>query len=51
VFSYEGAGPRFRQALSDARIYVTLYKNKIRVSPSIYSDMDDIDRLVKILRA
>jgi selenocysteine lyase/cysteine desulfurase len=50
VFSYEGAGPRFRQALSDARIYVTLYKNKIRVSPSVYSDMDDIERLVKVLR-
>jgi selenocysteine lyase/cysteine desulfurase len=51
VFSDEGAGPRFRQALSDARINVTLYKNKIRVSPSVYSDMDDMERLLKILRA
>ena len=51
VFSYEGAGARFRQALSDAKIFVTLYKNKIRVSPSVYSDMNDIDRLVKVLRA
>ena len=50
VFSYEGAGARFRQALSDAKIFVTLYKNKIRVSPSVYSDMDGIDRLVKVLR-
>ena len=51
VFSYEGAGARFRQALSDAKIFVTLYKNKIRVAPSVYSDMDDIDRLVKVVRA
>jgi selenocysteine lyase/cysteine desulfurase len=51
AFSYEGAGPRFRQALSDAKIYVTLYENRIRISPSVYSDMSDIDRLVKILGA
>src|SRR5882757_9684616 len=51
VFSYEGPGPPFRQPFSDARIYVTLNKNKIRVSPSVYSDMDDIDRLVRILSA
>jgi selenocysteine lyase/cysteine desulfurase len=51
VFSSEGMGLRFRDALKQAKIYVTLYKNKIRVSPSVYNDMGDIDRLVDILCA
>jgi selenocysteine lyase/cysteine desulfurase len=51
VFSQEGMGVRFRDALKQAKIYVTLYKNKIRVSPSVHNDMGDIDRLVDILCA
>jgi selenocysteine lyase/cysteine desulfurase len=51
VFSFEGAGARFRDALKEAKIYVTLYKNKIRISPTVYNDMGDIDRLLKILCA
>jgi selenocysteine lyase/cysteine desulfurase len=42
-------GARFRQVLQDEKIFVTLYKNRIRISVSVYNDMDDIDRLVKIL--
>jgi selenocysteine lyase/cysteine desulfurase len=51
VFSSEGAGARFRDALKQAKIYVSVYKNKIRISPSVYNDMGDIDRLLKILCA
>jgi selenocysteine lyase/cysteine desulfurase len=51
VFSSEGVGPRFHESLQQANIYVTLYKHKIRVSPSVYNDMGDIDRLLKILCA
>jgi selenocysteine lyase/cysteine desulfurase len=49
VFASEGMGPRFHQVLQDEKIFVTLYKNRIRISVSVYNDMDDIDRLVKIL--
>jgi selenocysteine lyase/cysteine desulfurase len=51
VFSFEDAGARFRDALKQAKIYVSVYKNKIRISPSVYNDMGDIDRLLKILSA
>ena len=51
VFSFEGAGARFRDALRQAKIYVSVYKNKIRISPSVYNDMGDIDRLLRILCA
>jgi selenocysteine lyase/cysteine desulfurase len=49
VFSYEGAAKRFGEALKRAKIYVTLGKNKIRISPSVYSDMGDIERLLGVL--
>jgi selenocysteine lyase/cysteine desulfurase len=51
VFSYEGAAERFRAALKEAKIYVSVYKNKIRISTSVYNDTGDIDRLLKILCA
>jgi selenocysteine lyase/cysteine desulfurase len=51
VFSAEGVRARFYDALQQAKIYLTVSKNKIRISPSVYNDMDDINRLVKILCA
>jgi selenocysteine lyase/cysteine desulfurase len=51
VFSYEGARERFQKRLEEARIYVTLAKNKIRISPSVYNDHQDIDRLLSVLSA
>jgi selenocysteine lyase/cysteine desulfurase len=51
VFSKEGMGPRYQRALQDAKIYVTLYKNRIRISPSVHNDMGDIERLTRILVA
>jgi selenocysteine lyase/cysteine desulfurase len=51
VFSREGVGDRFREPLHEAQIYVTLSRNKIRISPSVYNDMSDLDRLLKILCA
>jgi selenocysteine lyase/cysteine desulfurase len=51
VFSYEGAGERFGHSLETARIFVTLNKNKLRIAPSVYSDMDDLERLLEILCA
>ena len=51
VFCQEGMGPRYRRAIQDAQIYVTLYKDLIRISPSVHNDMGDIDSLVRILAA
>jgi selenocysteine lyase/cysteine desulfurase len=51
VFSYEGARDRFQEKLSKAKIYVSCTKNKIRISPSVYNDDADIDRLLRILCA
>jgi len=50
VFAREGVGQRFRQALTDEKIFVTLYKDKVRVSASVYNDMADIDKLIAVLR-
>jgi selenocysteine lyase/cysteine desulfurase len=51
VFSREGVGERFRKHLQECQIYVTLTRNKIRISPSVYNDMSDVDRILKILCA
>jgi selenocysteine lyase/cysteine desulfurase len=51
VFAYRGAGPRFRDALKKNRIAITIYENNIRISPSVYNDMDDINALKRVLMA
>jgi selenocysteine lyase/cysteine desulfurase len=51
VFSYPGARVRFHDALQRAKITVTLYKDKIRISPSVHNDMAEIDRLLNVLCA
>lgn len=51
VFSYEGARERFQKRLDEGKIFVTLAKNKIRISPSVYNDHQDIDRLLGALGA
>src|ERR1700736_5371161 len=43
------AGLPTRAPLSEAGIYVTLTRNKIRVSPSVYNDMSDVERLLEVL--
>jgi selenocysteine lyase/cysteine desulfurase len=51
VFSARGIGERVRGALKEANIYITVYNNMLRISPSVYNEMGDIDRLLKILQA
>lgn len=51
VFSKEGVGARYAAALKEAQIYVTLTKNRIRISPSVYNDMGDIEKLIRVLAA
>ncbi len=51
VFSKEGAGRKYGAALKKAKIYVTLTKNRIRISPSVYNDMADVEKLIRVLAA
>ena len=50
AFAYEGAATRLGPGLQAARIKVQTSKNRIRISPSVYNDMSDIDRLIAVLR-
>jgi selenocysteine lyase/cysteine desulfurase len=49
AFSSQGMGSKFRQALKDEKIFITLYENRARISVSVYNSMDEIERLIKIL--
>jgi selenocysteine lyase/cysteine desulfurase len=51
VFASQGIGERVRKLLKEANIHITVYKNVLRISPSVYNEMGDIDRLLRILRA
>jgi selenocysteine lyase/cysteine desulfurase len=48
-FSYENARNRLAAALREANIEIQLFDNAIRVSPSIYNDIEDIERLLAVL--
>jgi selenocysteine lyase/cysteine desulfurase len=49
VYSQDAIRQRFHQALKENEIFVTLSKNRIRISVSVYNDMDDIERLIRVL--
>jgi selenocysteine lyase/cysteine desulfurase len=51
VFAYQNAEKRFAGRLKSANIKVSIYEHRIRVSPSIYNTMDDIDHLIDVLSA
>lgn len=51
AFAYKGAAARFGKALRDAGIQISTYENRIRISPSVYNDMEDIEKLLRILAA
>lgn len=49
VFSFPGASARFTRALQAARIQISTYENRIRISPSVYNDLEDMERLIRVL--
>ena len=49
VFARQGA-QRYRNALGGEKIFVTLYEDRIRISVSVYNDMDDIEKLIRVLK-
>ena len=50
-FSYRGAARRFAAALDGARVKISDYENMVRISPSVYNDMEDIERLLRVFRS
>jgi len=51
VFAYRGAHDRFAQRLEAAETYVSVAKNRIRISASVYNDEKDIESLIHLLRS
>jgi selenocysteine lyase/cysteine desulfurase len=51
AFAYDGAAAKLGPPLKAARIKIQTSRNRIRISPSVYNDMADIDRLIQVLRA
>jgi selenocysteine lyase/cysteine desulfurase len=49
ALSCKGAAARFGKALRDARIRVSVYENRIRIAPSVYNDLGDIEKLLSVL--
>ena len=49
TFAREGAAMRFADRLKAADIRISLYPNRIRVSPSVYNTLDHIDHLASVL--
>jgi selenocysteine lyase/cysteine desulfurase len=50
-FSCRDARARLESRLSAARIKIQLDDNLIRISPSVYNDMGDVERLIRVLSA
>ena len=51
AYSYKGAAAKFGPLLDKAKIKVTVSENIMRVSPSVYNDMEDIERLLTALKS
>ncbi|HXE31173.1 MAG TPA: aminotransferase class V-fold PLP-dependent enzyme [Terriglobales bacterium] len=51
AFAYRDAPARLGPRLRQAGITITMYDHMIRISPSVYNDEDDIERLLRALPA
>lgn len=48
-FAYKDAYLKLKPKMDAAGINIQLYKNRLRVSPSVYNDVEDVERLIKAL--
>jgi len=48
-FAYKDAKNKLSQKLKEAKIKIQLYDNRIRISPSIYNTVSDIEKLIDVL--
>ena len=51
VFAYENAYARLGRRLEKKRIFVTCGKHRVRISASVYNDMQDIENLLRAIRS
>jgi len=49
-FACEGAYEKLTPKLKAAGVEVTVYRNYLRVSPSFYNSLDDVERLIEALK-
>jgi selenocysteine lyase/cysteine desulfurase len=49
AFAYDGAAKTLAPRLDAARIKLTVRPNRIRISPSLYNDMADVEALMRVL--
>lgn len=47
AFAYKDAAKRLDPILKAEHITISTYDNRIRISPSVYNDMADVERLLK----
>ncbi|MBX7124425.1 MAG: aminotransferase class V-fold PLP-dependent enzyme [Cyclobacteriaceae bacterium] len=50
VFALEHAAERLQRKLEQAQISISVYPSRIRISPSVYNTMDDIEKLISVLK-
>ena len=48
-FRYPGDGEALYERLRDAGITISVARHHIRISPSVFSDMDDVEQLIDVL--
>jgi len=51
AFAFEDAAAKLEPVLRAARINIQTSRHRIRISPSVYNDMTDVERLIQVLRA
>ncbi|MEO8659533.1 MAG: aminotransferase class V-fold PLP-dependent enzyme [Bryobacteraceae bacterium] len=49
TFAKKGAGQQYTEKLKKANVDVSLSEHRMRISPSLYNDQGDIDRLLELL--
>lgn len=50
VAGFDGIGEKVRPALERASIGISVYENRIRIAPSVFNDMDEIEHLISELK-
>ena len=51
VAGASGVGAKIQPALERAAIKISVYENRMRIAPSVFNDMDEIEHLISILKS